>query len=178
VKCSWVKCSEGLSNGVSNIIRRYTDHMKFAAYMAFSFYYILSRSLGSIFYHCIYGCMFCMLLSNFVNYVFILLGLCILIMCMYFFYVYVFLLLYVFCSVYSVFAVLFYVLFACKCVLYFCHRVSTQLQSYIISYAMELMDINTVCTGYRNNYHSVITIQHKQQFYYFYYCFYNNKNSS
>jgi len=30
--------------------------------------------------------------------------------------------------VYSVFTVLFYVLFVCKCVLYYCHRVSTQLQ--------------------------------------------------
>ena len=37
MKCSWVKCSESLSNSVSNIIRGYVDHMKFAACMAFSF---------------------------------------------------------------------------------------------------------------------------------------------
>ena len=39
-----VKCSEGLSNRVSNIIRRYTDRMKLTAFTVVScivFFYIL-----------------------------------------------------------------------------------------------------------------------------------------
>jgi len=64
--------------------------------------------------------MFCMLLFNFVSYVFLLLCLCSLIFMIVIFRVFCFI---VFC-----------VLFVCKCVLYYCHRVSTQLQltKYII----------------------------------------------
>jgi hypothetical protein len=47
-----VKGSEGLRNRVSIIIRRNTDNRKFAA----------SVILGFYLYHCVYGCMFCMLL--------------------------------------------------------------------------------------------------------------------
>ena len=36
-------------------------------------YHILAYSSGSILYHCIYGCTFCMLLFNIVSYVFLLL---------------------------------------------------------------------------------------------------------
>jgi len=51
VSTSVVKWSEGLSNKVSIIIRRYIDHMKVTAYGCF-FYHIISYSFGSILYQC------------------------------------------------------------------------------------------------------------------------------
>ena len=98
---------------MSIIIRRYTDHMKFAASFIPFFFYFSS---------------FCMLLFNSVNYVFLLLCL------------YILIVMYVpFC-----FIVLFCVLFVCKCVLYYCHRVATQLQLTNISYHKKITNLRCV----------------------------------
>jgi len=91
--------------------------------MAFSFITFFHILLVPFFYHCIYSCMFCMLLFNFVNYVSLLLCLCILII------------MYVLFCVFR-FIVLFRVLLVRKCVLYYCHRVSTQLQLTNTSYVV------------------------------------------
>ena len=69
---SVVKWSEGLSNRVSIIIGRYINQIRFAASMAVSFITYFPHSFVSILYEFIYGCMFCVFLFNFVNYLFVL----------------------------------------------------------------------------------------------------------
>jgi len=94
--------------------------------MAVSFITFFHFLLVPFFYQYTYGCMFCMLLFNFVNYAFLLLRLCILTVMYVPFWIFRFI-------------VLFCALFVCKCVLYYCHRVSTQLQSASISYHITLV---------------------------------------
>jgi hypothetical protein len=165
VEWSVVKCSESLSNRVSNTIRRNIAHMKFAAFMAFSFIIFLHGRLF-LFYHCIWFYVLYNFVFNSQSYVFLLLCLCIPIVMYALFCMFCFhrinwhssaTLTEVFRAFSSVvkpgymsqrrgtvrtlpnqLTVLFFVLFVCKCVLYYCYRVSSKLQltntSYIISY--------------------------------------------
>jgi hypothetical protein len=64
---SVVKWSEGLSKRKFIIIKRCIHHIRLAAYMAVSFITYFLYSFGSILYHFMYGCTFCLLLFNFVH---------------------------------------------------------------------------------------------------------------
>ena len=116
--------------------------MKFAAYVAVSFITFFHALLVPFFivvYVCIYIYIYIyMLLFNFVNYLFYCYISVFLLLCMF----------RVFC-----FIVLFCVMFVCKCVLYYCHRVSTQSQvtQFIVSYHTNKLTIrnNQVIETYK-----------------------------
>ena len=114
VSTSVVKWSEGLSNRMSIVITRYTDQMLIWLFrLPHVFIILLVLFCITIWLYVLYTSV------NFVNYVFLLLRI---ILCSRI-HIVMYVLFWVFC-----FIVLFCVLFVCKCVLHYCHWVSTQLQ--------------------------------------------------
>jgi hypothetical protein len=93
--------------------------------------------------------MFCMLLFNFVNYAFLFLCYVYSVLCLYiyyYYYYYYYVPFWIFCCI-----VLFCTLFLCRCVLYCCHRVSTQLQLSNISYHIIPYHIKSIITAFRRS---------------------------
>ena len=119
-----VKWSEGFSNRVSITIGRYIDHMKFPAYMGVSFI----TFFHNLWFYFVSLYIRLYVLFNFVNYAFLLLCYVFLLLCLCILIV-TYVLFWVFCLS------MFCVLFMCKCVLHYCHWVSTQLQLTNISIA-------------------------------------------
>jgi len=144
-----MKCSEGLSNRVFISIRIYTDHMKFAAYMAVSlitFFLILLVLFYMIVYTVVCFVCFCLILYMTYSYcyIYVLLLLCLWIL------IVMYDPFWVFCFIF-----LFRVLFVCKCVLYYCHRVSNQLQLTNISHHM------TQSEAYNVGVQQLVTFQYR-----------------
>jgi hypothetical protein len=116
VSTSVAKLSEVLSNKVSVIIRRYIDRKRFAAIMYVSFiifFRILLVLFCNIVHMVVHFVCFCLILHKYVVCIFTVMHVPF----------------WVFC-----FIALFLLLFVCKCVLYYCHRVATQFQFTNVSY--------------------------------------------
>ena len=78
--------------------------------------------------------------------------------------------------VYSVFILLFCVLFVCKCVLYYCHRVSTQLQLSNISYIVCIISSKKAGISMQSSWIVVTHLHDKPKYapilYYYYHYYY------